>query len=280
MPVQWAHLGRGRVLVASEREARVQRLELGAIGFARPMRDALPGTLESTRQLLDGAIAAAELDAPPSSPAPITAARWAWHLANQSYCARHSVALLPVAIDRFEAIGRPDLAGFAQHKLDEEIGHDQFPLNDLEELGYDAEEAVSVLAPAPSVSAGLEYARGCLESGQPVEFLGYVYALERQVLRLTDEWFSALDAVLPPGINAASGVRSHATELDGEHVREATAFIAGLPASDRAAIATGCNRITEIYCEPFEPPSEAELAARLACVRHERPATVRRVPIN
>jgi hypothetical protein len=234
------------------------------------MRDSLPGTVETTRQLLDGAIAAAEHDAPPASPPPMTAIRWTWHLANQWYCAHHSVALLPVAIDRFEAIERPDLAGFARLKLEEEFGHDRFPLSDLSALGYDADAAVRVLAPAPSVSAGLTYAQECLDGDQPVEFLGYVYALERQVLRLANQ-LEALDAVLPAGVEAASGLRSHATELDGEHVREAIAFIADLPARDRAAIAHGCHRITEIYCQPFQHLSEAELAGRLSRVSHAHP---------
>jgi hypothetical protein len=245
-------------------------VEAGTIGFTRPMRDSLRGTVETTRQLLDGAIAAAELEAPLGSPPPMTAVRWTWHLANQWYCAHHSVALLPVAIDRFEAIERPDLAGFGRLKLDEELGHDRFPLSDLEALGYDAHAAVKVLAPAPSVSAGLAYARECLDGDRPVEFLGYVYALERQVLRLSDE-LEALDALLPAGVEAASGLRSHATELDGQHVNEAIAFIAGLPARDRAAIASGCHRITEIYCQPFQHPSEAELADRLSRVSHAHP---------
>jgi hypothetical protein len=87
------------------------------------------------------------------------------------------------------------------------------------------------------------------------------------VLRLSDQ-LEALDAMLPAGVEAASGLRSHATELDGEHVREAIAFIAALPARDRAAIANGCHRITEIYCQLFQHLSEAELAGRLSCVSH------------
>jgi hypothetical protein len=270
MPVQWVHLERGRVLVASDREAWIQRQALGTIGFGRPMTDSVRGTRATTRQLLDGAIAVAELEARADAPPPMTDKRWAWSLANQWYCAHHSVALLPRAIERFEADGRDDLAGFGRRKLAEEVGHDEFPLNDLEELGYDAAAAVELLVPAPSVTAALEHARGSLTGPEPIAFLGYVYALERQVLRLSEAWFDALRDVLGPGVDAATGVRAHATELDGDHIAEAIAFIARLPAQDRATIARAVFRITEIYAEPFEQPSEAELAGWLSRARRER----------
>jgi hypothetical protein len=234
------------------------------------MTDAVPATVASTRQLLDGALAVAEREAAPDTSPPLSQPRWAWSLANQWYCAHHSVALLPSAIDRFEAAGRGDLAGFARLKLDEESGHDAFTLNDLEALGCDAEAAVRSLVPAEPVAAGLEYARCCIEGEEPVEFLGYVYALERHVLRLSAAWFEELDAVLPPGVEAASGVRAHATELDSDHIAEAVAFIAGLPARDRIAITRSAHRITAILCEPFRPPTEAELEGWLSRVTRDR----------
>ncbi len=132
---------------------------------------------------------------------------------------------------------------------------------DLRALGYDAEMLVEQVAPAPEVAAGLEYARQCVRGEHPVEFLGYVYALERRVLRLSQQWFADLDAVLPAGVEAASGARAHATQLDAAHVAEAVSFIAGLPAADRTRIALGCHRITRLYCGSLanHHPSEAEL---------------------
>jgi hypothetical protein len=261
MPVQWLHLGAGEMLVASNECAWIEQPELGSPWFAGPMPDSLPPTVQSTRQLLDGAIAAAERAAPRPEIPPPSPRRWAWNLVSQWHCAHHSVALLPGVIERFAAVGRQDLARFACLKLEEELGHDQLPLDDLRALGYNAEAVVDRTRPSPEVVAALQYARSCVGGEHPVEFFGYVYVLERRVLRLSDEWFAALDAVLPPGVEAASGVRAHATDFDVEHVAEAVSFIAGLPADDRTRIAAGCYRTTDILCAPRsgQHPSEAQL---------------------
>lgn len=276
MPVQWAHLGGDGVLVASSRGAWIQRPELGPfgmhgpLGLTGPMPNTLPSTEETTRHLLDGAIAAAERAGPALKEPLITALRWAWHLVSQWHCAHHSVALLPALIERFQQMERPDLAEFARRKLEEEHGHDEFPLADLAALGYDAESVVREVPPAAAVTAALEYARSCTDSDEPVEFLGYAYALERRVLSLTSDWFVALDAVLPQSVDAASGVRAHANGLDTDHVDEAVAFITGLPAEDRTAIAIGCYRTTKICCAwtPGQIPTDAELESRLSRFQH------------
>jgi pyrroloquinoline quinone (PQQ) biosynthesis protein C len=264
MAVQWAHLGEGNVLVASSDGAWVQRPQLGVIGplaLRDPMPASLRPSIESTRHLLDGAIVAAERLAAGGDVPEMTALRWAWHLVSQWHCAHHSVSLLPELIARCEAAGRADLAAFAQRKLDQEHGHDQFALADLRALGYDAEGAVAGVPPAPSVREGLEYARSCVRGEKPAEFFGYMYALERRVLEVSDEWLGMLAAVLPSGADATSGIRAHANELDGDHVDQAVAFVARLAADDRSAVATGCYRTTQICCArlPGQLPSEEEL---------------------
>jgi len=277
MPVQWVHLGAGETLVASGEGAWVQRPELGALWFSGAMPDSLPATVASTRQLLDGAIAAAERAAPVAVPAPITARRWAWQLVSQWHCAHHSVALLPALIARFDTTGREELAEFARLKLEEEEGHDRLPLADLRALGYDAEALVARTSPMPVVGIALDYARSCVRGEHPVEFLGYVYALERRVLRVSDEWFTRLQEVLPAGIEAASGVRAHATEFDHRHVEESVAFIARLPADDRTRIALGCHRVCEILgtASPGQDPGEDELERWLSPFRRDPISPVR-----
>jgi hypothetical protein len=264
MSVQWVHLGPGGVLVASGRGAWMQTPELGAAGITGPMPDSLRATRATTRHLLDGAIAVAEREAVAAHPPAMTARRWAWHLVGQWHCAHHSVALLPDLIDRYDTIGRADLADFARLKLDQERGHDEFPLNDLRALGYDADALVREVAPAPAVTAGLAFARRCARRKQPLEFLGYAYALERRVLNVSAATLAALDSVLPAGVEAASGIRSHANALDLEHVDEAVSFIAGLPARDRTRIALGAYRTAQILCAPFPQPSDTELDSWLA----------------
>ena len=63
---------------------------------------------------------------------------------------------------------------------------------------------------------------------------------------MTDDWLRALAEVLPRGVDAASGIRLHAAELDGEHVTSAIAFITTLPAADRTRVALACYRTTAV----------------------------------
>lgn len=263
MPVQWVHLG-GEVLVASSKKAWIQYPELGAIQLDRPMRASLPGTLETTRHLLDGAIVAAERANPPAKPPPMSDIRWAWDLLNQWFIASHSVMLLEQSVGCYARLARTDLAEFARERLEGELGHDQFPLDDLGALGYDAAALVRELAPEPVAAALIELATDCLDGDEPTQFLGYIHAMERHAIRVPHDWFDTLAGVLPPDVDAASGLRAHATDLDLEHVDEAVAFFARLPATDRAAIARGCFLTAQIRCAAGEPASEAELRRRLS----------------
>jgi pyrroloquinoline quinone (PQQ) biosynthesis protein C len=259
---QWVQLGAGNTLVASRRGAWIQRPELGALTLAGEMPEDQPATVETTRHLLDGAITAAvQRGAPAAGPPALTPLRWAWYLVGQWHCAHNSVALLPELIDRCRADGRDDLAQFAQLKLEEERGHDRLPLADLRALGYDAEAVVERIAPAPSVSAALAYARSCVRGADPAEFFGYVYALERRVLYWDERLLSSVTGVLPAGVDAVSGIRAHVADFDGEHVEEAVRVVSALPARDRARIALGAYRTTEILCTdlPGEHPPEAQL---------------------
>jgi heme oxygenase-like protein len=264
--VQWLYLGAEETLIASSTGAWIQRAALGRRPFAGDMSDSVPATVESTRHLLDGAIAAAEKAIPRVQGPPMSRWRWAWSLVNQWYGAHHSLPLFLEVADRFTAIDRPDLAEFAVEKYEEERGHDELPLNDLRMLSYDAEAAVSEVTPDPGVVELVEYAHQCVRGDQPVEFLGHIYALERQMIRLDSGFFAALDAALGCDRAPASFLRSHANDLDIGHVEEAVSFITGLPASDRTAVARSCYRTTQIrhVSLPGRYPSESELESRLS----------------
>jgi hypothetical protein len=264
MTVQWAQLG-GEIVIASDHGAGIQPFGMGTAAFAAPMPDSAPSTVASTRNLLDGAIAAAERRATTGEHPPMTALRWAWQLLNQWYSAYHSIALMPEAIDRFEREGREDLAAFSRQKLREEQGHEQMPLADLRALGYDADALVHSIAPDPAIAEGVQYAHDTVRGPRPASFLGYVYAIERRVIRIPEDWLASVERLLPRGVNGTSGLRAHATSLDLEHVGAAVEFFASLPAGDRTAIAVGCHRIAELRCAWLtgSQPREEQLAKRL-----------------
>src|SRR5205085_11414147 len=131
---------------------------------------------------------------------------------------------------------------------------------------YDAVSLVRDVGPPPAPKAAIELARGCVRGEHPVEFFGYVYSLERRVIRIPQAWLTELAAVLPPGIDAASAIRLHAAALDRRHVEDAVRFVASLPADERTRIAQTCYRTAHISCSAFPAatPSHPELETRLA----------------
>jgi hypothetical protein len=225
------------------------------------------GTPETTRHLLEGAMTAGERGAGPIGPWPPSVRKWTLDLVDQWYTAHHSVALLPVAIERYESMQSFELVRFARRKLEEEAGHDRMPLNDLGALGYDAEAAVKEVPPGPTARALVRYARGCLEGPEPVAFFGYIFVLERRVIRITDDALRTLESALPGGAEATSGVRAHAVEFDRQHVEELVAFVSGLPADDRTAVALACFETAALISKAALAGSDHEREHHLARVR-------------
>ena len=267
MTAQWVQLRDGETLVASRRGAWIQSPQAAALELWGSMPASQKGTPETTRHLLEGAMTAGEGDAAAVGPWPPSASRWALDLVDQWYTAHHSVALLPVAIERYESIQRFELARFARRKLEEEAGHDRMPLNDLGALGYDAQAAVKEVPPGPTARALVRYAQGRLEGPEPVGLFGYIFVLERRVIRITDDALRTLESALPSGAAATSGVRAHAVEFDHQHVEELVAFVSGLPADDRTAVALACFDTAALISKAVPAGSDHEREHRLAHVR-------------
>ena len=269
--------------MANREGAWIQPEQAAALSLWGSMSPSTPATPATTRHLLEGAIAAAEraahaasaertASAPSAERAastpewpPIDRATWALDLIDQWYTAHHSVALLPRAIDRYRQIQRPDLARFTEKKFAEEAGHDLFALNDLKALGYDAHAAVEHVPPSKMARALVESGRTTVASARPVGFLGYVFALERRITRITESMLDDLERKL--GVRAASGVRAHALEFDEGHVEELVEFVAGLPAEDRTEIALACHTTAGICCLP-EAPNQGGRKRQLARFRN------------
>lgn len=271
MTVQWVQLRSGETLVASHKGAWIQAPQAAALGLWGSMPASHTGTLETTRHLLDGAMSAGERGGAATGTWPPSARRWALDLVDQWYTAHHSVALLPVAIERYESMRRPELVRFARHKLEEEAGHDRLALDDLRALGYDPETVTREVPPGPIARALVRFAWDCVHGPEPVSFLGYIFMLERRVIRITGAALQQLDRALPSGVQATSAVRAHAVEFDHQHVEELVAFVSELPADDRTAVALACFETASIFSEAA--PVDAEHSDRDREHRLERALT-------
>lgn len=93
---------------------------------------------------------------------------------------RASVPLMARALERAQALNDPAAAGLAEyleHHLDEERGHDDWLLEDLEVLGRSRDEVLA-RAPSPSVAALVGAQYYWIEHYHPVALLGYIGLLE------------------------------------------------------------------------------------------------------
>jgi pyrroloquinoline quinone (PQQ) biosynthesis protein C len=226
-----------------------------------------PGTPDSTARLLDGALVAGEQVAMSAGrpSAEMTRLRHAWNLVASYHTTHATPRIMSRARERFEGLGRSDLAAFAYGKVVEETGHDELALADLRALGYDAEALVDAVVPADAAALVAAEER-VVEGAQPLASIGYAYAIERSSTRIGASYVRALDEILGPGVYATRCLRVHsALGADVGHVESAVRFIAGLPAAERTQIAAAVYEAALLFYGPHERqhPTERELAVVL-----------------
>ena len=244
--MEWAEVAPGCIVVATADRIWLHTPVFNGQPdpFALPMEG--PGSVETTRQLLDGAIGAAGRRKPDQASQqaqaqgtpPLTPARWAWRLAGYYQTTHATPRLMAAAAERFTAGGREALAAWAHDKVRDEAGHDRLALRDLDALGYDATRLVDALVP-PTAAALVSYFEArVLEDDDPIGCVGYAYALERLALERGARDIAAVEAILPPGVVATRCLRVHsAAGSDATHVDEAVQLVAQLTAGERTRVA-------------------------------------------
>lgn len=245
-PMEWAAIGGGAVVVATEARGWLHHPANPMDPFHFPMKG--PGTPATTGRLLDAAIAAGLTAGAVGGtpPPPLTATRWAWRLVGYYHLTHSTPALLVETARRFDAAGRPALAAWATEKAADETAHDRLALRDLDELGYDA--GVTSLR-HPTAVAMVDWFRAAAEGDAlPLGVIAYAHTVERLALTLDAAAVDAVRAVLPPGSRAIRCLRVHsAIGSDVSHVSDNIRLVATLPAAERAAIALACRRVAGLF---------------------------------
>ncbi len=162
---------------------------------------------------------------------------------------RHTVPLLMAVGARL-----PDrhawLRDAVLHYLEEETGHDQWILNDIEAAGGDRAGAAAS-CPAIATEAMVAYAYDTVMRGNPVGFFGMVHVLEGTSVSLALTAADRIQAALGLPARAFTYLRSHG-ELDKEHVNDLAAILARLTdADDRAAVVRCAQGIYWLYGHVF-----------------------------
>jgi pyrroloquinoline quinone (PQQ) biosynthesis protein C len=190
--------------------------------------------------------------------APIISAAFAGEITHAQYRAflvqawhhvRHTMPLL-MALGARLPDHHAGLRNNVLHYLEEETGHDDWILNDIEAAGGDR-HAAAHSTPNVETEAMVAYAWDTIMRGNPLSFFGMVFVLEGSSAALALRGADAIQKALGLPDRAFSYLRSHGT-LDQEHVQDLAGILNGLTdPADRAAVTRCAKAMYWLYGHMF-----------------------------
>jgi thiaminase len=211
--------------------------------------------------------AATESDRQRLLAAPIITDCLAGHVSRDSYRAflteayhhvKHTVPLLMACGARLPERLAWLRDGVAEY-IDEERGHEQWILADLEEAGFDA-AAARERGPSPETELMVSYAYDTVQRGNPVGFFGMVMVLEGTSAAIATRAAEIIAARLDLPRRAFTYLLSHGA-LDQEHVGHFENLVDRLDgAGDRAALRHAARMFYRLYGDVLRALPRAESA--------------------
>ncbi|MBK7899379.1 MAG: iron-containing redox enzyme family protein [Azonexus sp.] len=133
--------------------------------------------------------------------------------------------------------------------IEEEIGHEEWILNDIGAAGGDP---AAVRASAPDLPAELmvAYAYDLVNRGNPAGFFGMVYVLEGTSVALALNAADLIQASLGLPDGAFTYLRSHGT-LDQEHTRHLALLVDAMEPGDQAEVLRAARVFFRLYGDIF-----------------------------
>lgn len=221
--------------------------------------------LDQTRQLLDTSVLkAAETVLRDYRPLPFTTSQWVWKLANFYYLTHFTPQFMEVAAQKFATQQRSRLASWAWQKAKEENHHDQLALLDIQSLGYDPVTVIEAFS--KQTTQLIDYFRQTVQADDPINCVGYCYAMERIAMSVRAEHVQAIADALPIGVTATRCLHTHsAIGSDTSHVNDTIEVVAGLDKKTRHRIAEACETTAFLHFNMMKEYSLSgqELQSRL-----------------
>lgn len=161
----------------------------------------------------------------------------------------HTVPLLAACRARL-----PDRLDWLRDALDEyveeELGHDEWILNDIQACGADAER-VRHGRPAPQTEVMVAYAYDTIARGNPLGFFGMIHVLEGTSVALALAAAEQIQKQLGLPDQAMTYLRSHGT-LDQEHTAHFAFLMDSLQEpEDQQAVLHGARMFYRLYGDIF-----------------------------
>lgn len=139
--------------------------------------------------------------------------------------------------------------------IEEEIGHEEWILNDIRAAGGDA-EAVSVSLPDLPAEVMVAYAYDLISRRNPAAFFGMVFVLEGTSVALALTAADRIQAALGLPDAAFSYLRSHGT-LDQAHTQHLANLLERMEPQDQADVVHAARVFFKLYGDVFRAlPSE------------------------
>jgi len=149
--------------------------------------------------------------------------------------------------------------------IEEELGHQEWVLNDIQAAGYDKQIARTSL-PNPATELMVSYAYDTIARGNPVAFFGMVQVLEGTSVRIADAAADAIQSATGLADGAFSYLRSHGA-LDQDHVKFFADLMNKIAApADQRAITHAAKMFYQLYGNVFRSiqPEQASQLTRVA----------------
>jgi heme oxygenase len=141
------------------------------------------------------------------------------------------------------------LRGPVAEYIEEEIGHEEWILNDIAAAGGDA-EAVRQSRPELPAELMVAYAYDLVNRGNPAAFFGMVFVLEGTSVALALLAADRIQEALKLPGTAFSYLRSHGT-LDQEHTRHLAELVEKMTPEDQADVVRAAKVFFKLYGDIF-----------------------------
>ncbi|MBP6708244.1 MAG: iron-containing redox enzyme family protein [Candidatus Accumulibacter sp.] len=140
--------------------------------------------------------------------------------------------------------------------IDEEIGHEEWILNDIAAAGGDA-DAVRASQPDLAAEVMVAYAYDLLNRRNPAAFFGMVFVLEGTSVALALQAADRIQQALALPNSAFSYLRSHGT-LDQQHTRHLADLLERMTPADQTDVLRSAKVFYQLYADVFRTLPSAE----------------------
>ena len=265
--LQWVRLDPETVIVATANSGWIHKTgtEEELKRYTTSMKDT-DGSINSTANLLDAAIAAAYYQYSNQALANLTLESWVCKLAGHYHLTCQTHQIMREASLGFAIADQDALTSWASLKAKREQDYNRTTLQDLEYLGYDAEAVVQKFCSHQALNM-IDYLQQQTTSDL-LRCVGYSFTIERIATRTEPEYIQSVSGLLPPSLTCLTSPESRpwlygSVGVDLGDVQETLEVVARLSAAERIRVARACYE-TALICfaqpqERFELNAQAKL---------------------